>query len=710
MPHSCTAFKKATVFERLRNASARNVLSQYRRDFRANAMYKLRVSQAGIEQLIESTRRVLSAEDKSDAIVISGPAGAGKTRLGCEFLHALVDRSSGVVPDLEEEFGWSIVVVPLHIDFNNGYSFNADVDGEDMSENLGVRLAAAALGDQMQNIKTDNGGSLRGLNSAAVLDAMLAGVLRAEEENRASQRSSIAPDVVLLTIHFDEYQYYIKDYKARTKTADLSATSFKKMLSAVNDWAQSSGTLGQSQEALNHSLARTSTKGEPVTPCSPQAAFLPIVSGTPVAGVGFEVTDKLLEVPVPPGRFDFLSAAELVADVMTQSPRARPPLAGFRKAVLEMLTSQEEACSALSDTDFRPRYLVYLGVAARRQLAQTWSTSRDIYTVNWGVAVNDVLRRVSKPKAGRYCEQLVLLALSQLHVRLVPVESQEELTGAESSVQQAGKVGDVELCDTGEADMVTVRMPLVQLRKWGLASSLPPSLVDMSVFSWAEVELLVAYCLRAKLYPNLGSQPLTAQGLFPGALGLEHLPELLLQSGRKGIKRDVYTEVSQFTSPSKPVPKKVMMVEARSRGSSDRERFVHLCDGVFLTCPGTMAVDVRFSVPLQGKAHSALHVVVQTKRSSKATKTSAREIRDWYESVFGITELWRTNGDELLYVYVTNRKLSDKALDELNAAFFRARPFLIVVSSDQLGSVVPPFLTSRVLTPVQQVRDDEAAP
>lgn len=124
------------------------------------------------------------------------------------------------------------------------------------------------------------------------------------------------------------------------------------MLCAVNDRAQSLGTLDQNQEALSHSLARTSTKGASVTPCSPQVAFLPIVSGTPVAGVVFNVTDKLLEVLVPPGRFDFLSAAELVPDVMTQSARSRPPLAGFRKEMLEMLISQEEACSALSDTDY----------------------------------------------------------------------------------------------------------------------------------------------------------------------------------------------------------------------------------------------------------------------------------------------------------------------------------------------------------------------
>lgn len=713
------------VLERLKKARIRNVLPQYRKDFRDNAMYQLRVSEVEVGQVLTSSQRALSGEDNSDVVVIAGPAGAGKTRLGYESLLLLEDRSRGVIPVLEKDLGFSIQVVALHIDFNHGFAYNSGVDEADMDENMGVRLAAAALGDTIKNIKFENGGTLRGLNSAAVLDAILAAARRCREEDPAVRVRDADSVAVLIAVHLDEYQFYIKAMQVHTKNEELSLTCIKKMLGFANDWARGAETsdmdyaresaareAGQTTESegveTTESDAGETNEDEGVLVACPECAFFPIVSGTPVAGVGLEVTDKLLEVSITPGRFDLTTAAALVADVMTLSPRKRPVLARVRPEVLAMLTTQEGARLALSDTDFRPRYLVYLGVAARRQLSKTWSTSRDVYSVDWSVAINNVLRRVGGSSNGRYCEVLVLLALSQAPVRLVPISSTLQLSEAEEVVQRAARVGDVEVVYAGDdADLRTVRMPLVQLRKWGLASSLAPSLVNMAVCSWTQVEGVLAYCLRAKLYPGLRSLPMTSQDIFPGALGVEQVPviDLLLDK-----KRRVYQEVFQFASSTSPVPDKQMKVKARIADGGERELFVDLRDGILMTCPGTMAVDLRFSVPMSGHDGGAFHVVVQTKHPKKTATTSAKDIRDWYISAVKITEKWRTGNDKVLYVFITNKRLSTKAKNQLGVDFFRANPFLCVVTADQLEAVVPPFLSTRFLTAAQQQRlDDESS-
>lgn len=53
-----------------------------------------------------------------------------------------------------------------------------------------------------------------------------------------------------------------------------------------------------------------------------------------------------------------------------------------------------------------------------------------------------------------------------------------------------------------------MRIPLIQLRRWGMASILPAHLLSETTCTWEQVEVIVGYCLTAALLPGLRSSPL----------------------------------------------------------------------------------------------------------------------------------------------------------------------------------------------------------
>lgn len=457
-----------------------------------------------------------------------------------------------------------------------------------MDSNIAVRLAARYLGLTMSEVQDLNGGTLNGLTTARVLDAIVDGVL----DHAGS--SSAVPSIngVLLSVHLDEYQMYLgaltRRHKVSTKTGLKLPTfskkkvmvCFKGMLSAINNWAR-----------------------DPASSSGVRVSFLPVVSGTPVTGLDFAVTDKLTEIPFRPDRLDKDDAAALVADVVLNGAKSHVD----RNGIVRLLVG-EEACIAMADVDYRPRFLVVLGDAIRSSVNKAPAGTTII--PDWAVVISKVLRRVPLSRKACRCETLAYFVLSQtrVHRDVLTVGGSKVKVESYHVLESGVRFGEVETEAVDEMHFV-LSVPLLQIRRWRVAHVFPPSLFSLVSSSWQEVEFALAYCLRARLAPGLRPTALNMRDVFTGARGGSLLPDLHLDLGNE--VRGVFVQSFQlFTKKAALLEKKAFHVLAsRSHGTDDVEE-VDLRRSVVLTCAGTMAVDMYCAVPLKRKRGGHAYIIV----------------------------------------------------------------------------------------------------
>lgn len=668
----CLFLQVSELVQLVENAAVPDILLQYPSVFQLHASYDLLASSAGIQQGIQSTLRALNPpDDKFDIIVISGAVGAGKTRLGFEMLRLLGDPFGAELAAFKAVAEERFLAVTLFIDLNNGMAYDDDIDTRNMDQNMAVRLAARVLDRDMNSLKDAmKWRSLRGLSTAAVLDAIVTGALRQADDHTEDGELAKPVQVVVLVLHLDEYQFYMRSLLDSNLSRAVVRRRFKKMLSCISNYA------------------RTTRRSDGV-----RVTILPVLSGTPLTGLELLSSDKLVEVPIQPGTLSAEDAATLVADVITKPTNLRH----LRGKVKEVLQNQVEARIALADMDCRPRYLVSLGVFMRKQLKKSAKTATAVEFLDWHAASTEVVNTllgVRVAEVSRY-ETLVRLVLSQAPVRrfLAPHDG---MSDAEKIVYEAAADGLVGVQRLG-GDYDRVVIPLVQLRKWGLSDVIPARLINTAAFTWRDAEVVLAYCIKALLEPELRSLPLTLRSMFPGALGAQLLPdsELIIDRERK-----VYQEIKQYISQSSPAPAKELRVRAfGERLTTSTAADVNLRDGVFLTCGGNLAVDVRATVPmrLEGGNLGDCHLVAQSKHTTVDDAVSVGDITRWYEEARAALAAWKSDKDHVLYVFFTNKRLSKSAMEDLSTDFFLAHPSLCVISADQLGAVIPACLTTRVL-------------
>lgn len=108
-------------------------------------LFELRGSDGVVHALQTCARHNLApAAGRSTVLVVSGPAGSGKTRVGFEALCMSSGLYGDLLHKLKQTAGCSVLTILLFIDFNNGCRRMGGVDGN-MDLNLGVHLAARAL-------------------------------------------------------------------------------------------------------------------------------------------------------------------------------------------------------------------------------------------------------------------------------------------------------------------------------------------------------------------------------------------------------------------------------------------------------------------------------------------------------------------------------------------------------------------------------------
>ncbi|KAK1865624.1 hypothetical protein I4F81_008153 [Pyropia yezoensis] len=169
----------SSVVQRLETVRLPDVSVQYSEHQLSDPQLQLRGSGDIVQELQRcAVENLAPAAGRPKVLVVSGPAGSGKTRVRFEALCRPSGLSGDLKGKLEQSAGCAVVTIPLFIDFNNGFSYLDGVDGGNIDQNLGVHLAARALRVSAARVKRDNGRSLDGLETAEVLTAIAKGALR----------------------------------------------------------------------------------------------------------------------------------------------------------------------------------------------------------------------------------------------------------------------------------------------------------------------------------------------------------------------------------------------------------------------------------------------------------------------------------------------------------------------------------------------------
>ncbi|OSX77932.1 hypothetical protein BU14_0127s0028 [Porphyra umbilicalis] len=482
------AMKVSAVLAKLSTTDLASFTRMYSPDFLKSASLPLLGSDTNLNLAFDVAihNAHVTDDDPRRFLVVKGVPGSGKTRLGYEVLRMWDDPDR--LGKLAGALGHPVHLVRLFSDFNNGGRFLEDVDGDNMAQNLGARLASQALGVPLDSVKILSGGSLTGLTVANVLGVALQrmeaklhpSIPASAAGGRGGVHAAVDPPsakmVFLVAVHLDEYQVYMSHLALcrRTKQGQMSSTdsvdyarwAFKQMLSALNHFARSSVVQDRWRVIL-----------------------LPIVSGTPVLGVPMLATDKLAQRLLSPAILDRTSAEQLVASVFTSRclSDAFSELDGAREVVLSALR-RGAARLAIGDSGFRPRLLVNLGQNARGQterIAAACQAEKGVIpdvasclsSVDWRAARDSVavVFHGIVGISGAQKRALVKAALLQTPIRFVFDVDEQPGTLEEKALQAGEAAGLVHLDTTADEDYRVVRMPLMQVKEWGTVDFLPPA-------------------------------------------------------------------------------------------------------------------------------------------------------------------------------------------------------------------------------------------
>lgn len=107
---------------------------------------------------------------------------------------------------------------------------------------------------------------------------------------------------------------------------------------------------------------------------------------------------------------------------------------------------------------------------------------------------------------------------------------------------------------------------------------------------------------------------------------------------------------------------------------------------------------------MAGKDSGHVYVIAQTKKTDNAVTVSLAAIEKWYGIVSTLTKEWQCGGNEVVYVFFTNKRLADETKAAMDVQFFLDRPGLCVTSYDELDQVIPSLMRTRFVTAEQEKR------
>eukprot|EP00170_Pyropia_yezoensis_P000008 contig_313_g8 len=389
---------------------------------------------------------VPSSETPRKLIVVGGPHGVGKTRLGYEALAMAVDQSGPLFNQLQDVTGSPLLVVPVYINFSNGFTVQRLIDltiGVSTSNRLGALVAAAVLSMSLEDVNRLADG-LQGLAVDDVLDAILLGVVAescarriagvSAEEDEGLQREPI----VLFAVHMDEYQLFSMELAGESGwNKQSAATEVRRMLSLINNYVIKAGDRAD---------------------LPARVALLPVATGTPYDGVHILWTKMLTPQLLLPADLSLPDAEGLFTDHLTRSP----PFIGHARLVRGAVDCLAAKVTML-DVDLRPRCVVQLAdqlVSLTPRDASAHDALRAVHWHDLATAVTSSIIQPITPDAGKLLSRL---SLFRIPIKFFFLEG-DALSYFERVVRLAEAVGHLRLGHLPASSNVdeyrTVSLPL----------------------------------------------------------------------------------------------------------------------------------------------------------------------------------------------------------------------------------------------------------
>eukprot|EP00170_Pyropia_yezoensis_P003644 contig_15281_g3655 len=441
-------------------------------------------------------------------------------------------------------------------------------------------------------------------------------------------------------------------------------------------------------------------------------AIVPVVTGTPYRGLDILWTKWLTPVALPVPSMDSNGALHLVADVMQRTEA----FASWRDEVLAALASSKEAEYVMMSTGYRPRPLEMLATSAAAQAVEdlpVMGVTGSLRAINWQSAADTLSGSVPDASDPTQARMVARAALLRVPVRFGVSMDQWMMSPYERALCAAEARGEVELAEVTDVQAVParaspdafrlVRLPLLQLLKWGGKGFLPALAYEVGRIPWADVEheLYVAHLLALRLAYwadeiESSAQPMSVNvgDLFPGLRGAAAtLTTSCVPDGRC----DVYKEQKKFLVGQLSRPEKQEVVQAEHY-LTGRVGPHQLTDGVFMTYLCNFLIDVRTSLPLVGKGVPKVHFFVQAKQTRVNKTLSLHYIKTFVNAGRKATKKWATAGDRVIFVLVCT-KAPTKGVRESMASgkLFEMFSDLLVITKDEIDQLLPPDLFVRAV-------------
>ena len=593
-----------------------------------------------IEQLKESMKKNFNNRESADKVdydfvYVTGHVRSGKTRFG----HHCSDIIGQYLKSISPHGLHIHEVVYIFVDFNNGSKWQRGDGDKTADVLLGARLA--------YSFKHQPGSLYPSGTVATVLDAVISLIIA--QSSTPDSTDSVVP----IVIHFDEHNNFIKE-------GDEDGSVFRGMLNQLGSYM-----FGTQKSEL-----------------SKRGAIIPIITGTSF----MDVDIRSSRVCVNEIHLDSLSNDECKAMSKDWFTHHSNP-----EVTRAMDTTLKDPCFnvALADCNGMPGLVAMLFSGGFRKDG------------DWGNELKKIIRRYASVDISKEVKQ----NLANIIFASRPVTRRDKLS-SRYTVHDLEKHGVIRLLPTTTDNkyMLTTAFPLFQLWMSGDDSVFPADLLfsptHLRPWTWAEFELFHCHFLCARLNALVAlseskedsvsmsntskSQDcrVSVSDLFSGPCGLQSLLETMVP-----VKTvNTHKEKGKFIKT-----KGEGNIDCTAKINIDRygkSVSVSHDDGIFICERGNALVDARFTL-------GNLTFVIQYEHSDRMnpftniTPVNLAHLRDWYEDTANC--FLPRQQEQLVYVFITNRHLSNNVNDDdLNHLWLQC-PRLLFITHEQMQHLHPMF-------------------
>jgi len=595
-------------------------------------------------------------------VTITGGPGIGKTRLGVEMMHETVKNS--LMKEIKRDCGEDkqIEQIYLYIDFNIGCKYCEFIDGVASSSpniSMGTRIAAAAWGN---GSVSDISQCAKSFLTERVLEAIV------EEKFESIDEKARDKTILMIIIHMDEYQYYVRKLYERFRGEDdpfnKARMYFYEMTKCIRIFM-----------SINMKYRD-------------KLFILPICTGTSLKVINWKITSGSGEwsiVRLFPGEISL--NMEVVLRMMHVLDKEKR----ISDKRMETLVRDIEFYTAFHDTGGIPRYVeILLSEVFKALTAEEESKERHC----WSKKLEDdvITRYVSMFNMESGNDKMKIVEwLLQFAASHVAVEENTTILENGKTLTDVEEEGICFLERIGNSNEVYVHIPIVTMRI--LATKMrnndkivPHELIVREGLNPADTfERIIPYliCTRINALCHAGKKCVRTKEVFPGAKGGQDILNMYVGVKEVFVSDEIKKSCDEDGAHLPHEKEGGYLAYVKSEYVN---RFVNPFDSVFQCERNNRLFDSKLFLKQYDPCMPKMAVFIQAKHTSqdKEITISANAIKKWYEESLEATKSFRQNEYEVLFVFFTNRSVRDN--EELKEC-----EKLLLISAEELEDFNPTF-------------------